>query len=113
MIILFDGSCDFCARTAKRIKSADAEGVLIFEDITDESLVIEFYQLSSEQVAADIHAVELDDDLEVTKTYKGADVFLAAYEKMGYRFPKILRLPGLYQLTKLGYLILKKMRRYL
>jgi predicted DCC family thiol-disulfide oxidoreductase YuxK len=113
MIILFDGSCDFCTRWAHRLKSCDKNDVLIFEDITDPGLVIEFYRLSSEEVAQDIHAVEMDEDLEVTKVYKGIDVLLGAFEKMGYFWPKLARLPLIYQLWKLAYYAVKKIRKYL
>lgn len=109
MIIFYDGSCGFCRRRMEKLKQRDKNNVLVFDDVSDDPTAGELFGID----VKDVSAVEVDGNLEPTKIYTGASVWIAAHEAMGYRFARLLWLPPLKQLMDIGYFVLSKLRRYL
>ena len=76
--MLYDGACPACRREVAMLRRRDAEGRILFEDITAKSFDPAAYGLTPEQVMAAMHGV-LPDGTVV----RGMEVIRRLYQAIG------------------------------
>lgn len=111
--VFYDGACSVCSREIEHYARLDREGRLIPMDISAADFDPQPYGISLERFMDELHAIDAQG-----RVYRGVESFWAIWQA----FPnstlfgllgRVIRLPLINPLARLGYRIFARMRPYL
>src|SRR5262245_27859540 len=107
LTLFYDGLCPLCSREIDRYRARAAPGAVAFLDITDPAFDARAHGLDPRAVHRSLHVRDADGTL-----HTGVDAFAALWEVVpGFRWlSRLVRLPLVYQVARLGYALFARMR---
>lgn len=98
--IFFDGKCSICSREINYYRSIASKDNFIWCDLHRNSNLMKEYQLDYKQALLTLHAVDENGILHI-----GVDAFALIWKNIPrfHLLAKIVKAPGIYQLSKIGY----------
>jgi predicted DCC family thiol-disulfide oxidoreductase YuxK len=112
LTIFYHGSCIVCATEMEHYRKKNHDGRLIFVDISDPHFEPDQYGRTRQEFMARMHVMDAKGAV-----YTGVDAFPViwqAFPGLFYRLMgKIVRLPGIHLLARLGYALFARFRLYL
>lgn len=107
--ILVDGNCIVCDFEVSHYKRL-APNLFEIIDISDAKFKAEEFGLTAKAVDEKLHVIDINN-----KVHIGVDAFVCIWNQiLGYKWLSwLIKLPIIYQLAKVGYVIFAKNRKYL
>lgn len=97
--VVFDGNCPFCRKWVKRLQGILHEENLSFRSLTEESVLSDFPGVTHESLMKSIHFIARDGTV-----LTGMEAIVVALSlRPAGRASRVLRLPGLRQLSDMAY----------
>jgi len=110
--IFYDGSCSLCAAKMEAYRQKDANGHLVFVDISAPSFDPAPYGIPLEAFMYEMHAIDTGGAV-----YRGVDAFRVIWRALPSNWYGLLGtmagLPGVNLLARLAYRVVARTRRFL
>jgi predicted DCC family thiol-disulfide oxidoreductase YuxK len=112
LTVFFDGGCPVCTREIEYYRRMASEEKLNFVDISDPRFDPEPYGRTLKEFMAEMHAMDASG-----RFYRGVDAFRALWQGLPVSIygdlGRLLGLPGIHLLARVGYHIFARLRRFL
>ncbi len=111
--VFYDGSCAVCALEIKRYRDMDRDGRLNIIDISAPGFETAGWGISQSDFMRELHVIDRNGTV-----YRGVDAFAAIWlafpeSSLPRLLARLIRLPVVDPLARLGYRIFARFRRYL